>query len=946
MISRWLRSYKQSLTRRFMTMMVLGLSLLLLGAGFVLWSTIQILQQYATDTATMRDKQEVVSNIADYSTEIVLRARGYLVYLNDFERGEVWAEKEKLEASINNIRQFDLSEDEDNTMLAIEDFFENYFSEVLPGAFRLAEAGDYDELRKFITIGEDNPVNKLIKHARYLESNMRDAEALKNEMLIKSLSYQGLLFLGYVALILIISLFVARKVATDIGSPLRQLSDQAGGVAKGDRLELQLIIREDEIGQLSRSFNHMIFNIQNKEEELLAQNEELQAQQDELQAQQEELQKAIQLMGENEVYLEKRNQLVQSLANTLDKKVLLQSIIENIVNITNSDKGMIVMMNSNRDYAAFGISEAAAGRFIASVGDSVVQRVAETLRPHLVSRTSTAGEQGYHEHALVVSELYVPISNADQTMAACLIVTRVGNPFSKQDEYEIVGMAKQISLSFDKLNMFEESERQRQMMNDMLNTIHEGVQFLDMAGRTLQANAKMTELFGTLGDANEVSGLELADFIAIVERQVVNPRQLIQFVTQLTAGEEPPVRSMTYELHGEERRFIQIYYEPLYRERQRFGLLLVHRDITKEYEVDRMKSEFVSTVSHELRTPLASVLGFAELLLYRELKPERQKKYITTIHQEARRLTTLINDFLDLQRMESGKQVYDMKPTSLTELITETVSLLQLGETMHTLVWNPGDKQVIIFADADKLKQVMTNLVSNAIKYSPDGGEVRIMCQQDHEEVTIEIQDNGLGIPEDALSKLFTKFYRVDNSDRREIGGTGLGLAIVKEIVMRHNGDITVQSELGKGSTFVIKLPLHRSQDALQEPDAGELPLRHSPRVMVVENDHNLSVMLRDELQSSGFHVFLYTDGQHAIANMERIRPDVIVIDLMLETGCSGWDVIAALKTSPAMQNTPIIISSAFEEKEKAAGWGIREFLVKPYLPGKLSSTIQRLLQS
>ena len=182
------------------------------------------------------------------------------------------------------------------------------------------------------------------------------------------------------------------------------------------------------------------------------------------------------------------------------------------------------------------------------------------------------------------------------------------------------------------------------------------------------------------------------------------------------------------------------------------GTLLVHRDITKEYEVAQMKSEFVSTVSHELRTPLASVLGFTELLLTKELKPERKTKYLQTIYNEAKRLTALINDFLDIQRMESGKQTYEKKFIDISSILQNVIELQAVNTSLHNINLSIELEETIILGDRDKIEQVFTNLLSNAIKYSPNGGNIFIRIYGNNNMISIDIKDEGLGIPEDALS--------------------------------------------------------------------------------------------------------------------------------------------------------------------------------------------------
>ncbi|WJV31508.1 ATP-binding protein [Rossellomorea sp. AcN35-11] len=352
-----------------------------------------------------------------------------------------------------------------------------------------------------------------------------------------------------------------------------------------------------------------------------------------------------------------------------------------------------------------------------------------------------------------------------------------------------------------------------------------------------------------------------------------------------------------------------------------------------------MKSEFVSTVSHELRTPLSSVLGFTELMLTKELKPERTKKYLTTIYQEAKRLTSLINDFLDVQRMESGRQTFEKKYEDVTPIIQQVIDNQRVNAPNHSFNLARDTDYTIVLGDKDKLSQAFTNLISNAIKYSPDGGTITVLFREGEESIFIEVRDEGLGIPQDAIPNLFTKFYRVDNSDRRRIGGTGLGLTIVKEIIETHDGEISVSSEVGKGSVFTVRLPMVTLETFKEDEHCGD-----GMNIIVIEDDINLASLLKAELSDSGFKVQHTPSGPEALLRMEQEIPDAVVLDIMLEGSMSGWDVLEKMKADEALAHIPIIVSSALDEKEKGLTLGANDYLVKPYHPSRLSKTILHLL--
>jgi signal transduction histidine kinase len=224
-------------------------------------------------------------------------------------------------------------------------------------------------------------------------------------------------------------------------------------------------------------------------------------------------------------------------------------------------------------------------------------------------------------------------------------------------------------------------------------------------------------------------------------------------------------------------------------------------------ESERLKTELVSNVSHELRTPLASVLGFSDLMLKRDVDPDDRRRYLELIRSEAARLGTLLNDLLDLQRHELGALRLVRQPVDLNELLRVQVTLYSAQSELHDLSFEPANEPLVVDGDPDRLAQVIGNLLSNAIKYSPDGGSVEVSASPVADEAWVWVRDRGLGIPREHQDQIFTKFFRADAARTRGIGGTGLGLVLAQQILEAHGGDIGFESEEGHGSTFWIRLP-------------------------------------------------------------------------------------------------------------------------------------------
>ena len=240
------------------------------------------------------------------------------------------------------------------------------------------------------------------------------------------------------------------------------------------------------------------------------------------------------------------------------------------------------------------------------------------------------------------------------------------------------------------------------------------------------------------------------------------------------------------------------------------GIVMVLRDVSQQREIDRMKSDFISSVSHELRTPLTSIKAYAETMLYdRDMTEETRREFLQIIDEESNRLTNLINEILDISQMESGTIEIVRKPINITSVAKRATGSLEhlAGKKKVRLQTDIAEHLPELIGDENKIYSMITNLVNNAIKFTPENGTVTVSAQLCNNELSIKVADTGMGIPKDELSKIFGRFYRVHRPGK-QIQGTGLGLAIVKEIVIRHDGRIDVESEVDKGSIFTVYLPV------------------------------------------------------------------------------------------------------------------------------------------
>jgi signal transduction histidine kinase/DNA-binding response OmpR family regulator len=377
----------------------------------------------------------------------------------------------------------------------------------------------------------------------------------------------------------------------------------------------------------------------------------------------------------------------------------------------------------------------------------------------------------------------------------------------------------------------------------------------------------------------------------------------------------------------------------------------------KLQELDQMKDSFLSTVSHELRTPLTSIKSFSEILLNYDEDRETQKEFLNIIKEESDRLTRLINNFLDLSKIEAGRMQWETVELSLAEVIKTAINATQAlaAKTNLRVEANVSPDLPTIMGDKDRLVQVVTNLLSNAIKFTSEGGMIQLKAQilnksktkRDSGMVMVSVSDSGIGIAAEDYKSIFEKFKQVGDTLTDKPQGTGLGLPICKEIIEHYGGNIWVESELGKGSTFFFTLPVMKKTE-VKVPEAKKKPAKVVSKrvktILVVDNEAHIRRFLRHELTNRGYHVLEASGGREAIELARENHPNMITLDVLMPD-LSGFDVTAVLKNDPDTKDIPILIVSVTEDKGKAYQLGANDYVTKPFTIETLVDKINLLLQ-
>ena len=395
----------------------------------------------------------------------------------------------------------------------------------------------------------------------------------------------------------------------------------------------------------------------------------------------------------------------------------------------------------------------------------------------------------------------------------------------------------------------------------------------------------------------------------------------------------------------------------------------------KAEDANEAKSAFLSTVSHELRTPLTSVLGFAKIIRKRledkifpaitvdDQKIKRTMKQVSenlnVVVSEGERLTNLINDVLDLAKIESGRMEWNSKPIFLQDVINRAIASTsalfeEKGLTLKKIV--PEDLP-LINADEDKLIQVVINLLSNAVKFT-DKGKVSIEAYLDKGQILVEVQDTGIGIAAEDRHKIFERFRQAGDTLTDKPKGTGLGLPICREIIEHHGGIIWMKSEFGVGSSFFFSIPAMGEGVSNQPIQLDRIikslkkQIKHTalndiekvPMILVVDDDTPIRSLLRQELTEAGYQVEEAANGKAALDMVRQIKPDLIILDVMMPE-INGFDVAAVLKNDPATMSIPIIILSIVQDKERGFRIGVDRYLTKPINTEQLFHEVEELLE-
>jgi signal transduction histidine kinase/CheY-like chemotaxis protein len=366
------------------------------------------------------------------------------------------------------------------------------------------------------------------------------------------------------------------------------------------------------------------------------------------------------------------------------------------------------------------------------------------------------------------------------------------------------------------------------------------------------------------------------------------------------------------------------------------GVVWTIRDVSERARLERLKSEFVATASHELRSPLTSIKGFVELLARSKGLDEKQTEFVDVILLSTNRLVDLVNDLLDVARIEAGQFEIHPRPTDVVEAVREVTTLIgpRIADKSQELEVDLPRLLPLALADPARLRQIVTNLLTNAHLYTPPGGRIAVGLEAEEYSVVLRVEDTGRGMTAEEQEHIFDRFYR--GADGRTIPGTGLGLSVVKSLVDLHGGSITVESQPGEGSAFVVRVPRQPVEEG------GPLPREalRGRKVLVVDDEPEIAELIAVNLEPYEVQTTIAHSGAEALEHLRRDRFDAMTLDILMP-GMTGFEVLEEIRADPALSRTSVVFVSVYSGREALAGeWTVAKPIDAEQLTDALGSAV------
>ena len=656
------------------------------------------------------------------------------------------------------------------------------------------------------------------------------------------------------------------------------------------------------------------------------------------------------------------------ISESLDFGTVLQGVLESARSLTRARYGIMVLLDETgqvQDFLSSGMTSEEADQ-IWSLPDrwqlfSHLSSLSEPLRiPDLLGHARSVGLSEFSIPLPVgsrVSFLASPVLNLGERLGNLFLAAKVDEKeFTRSDEETLVMFASQAGMIISNARRYREEQRARNDLETLIDTSPVGVVVFDAkTGMPISLNREAARIVETLREQDQPAEqiLDVLTFVRGDGREV--SLKEFSMVELLSRGETIRAEEITFRVPDGRSVTTLLNATPIRSEVGEItSFVVTMQDMTPMQELERMRAEFLGMVSHELRTPLATIKGSTATLM--SSPPGMDPAVVTQFHriidQQVDHLQELIGDLLDVARVESGTLPIDPGPASIADVVDEARNRFLNSGARYNLTIDIPPSIPPVAADRVRMVQVLSNLLSNAARYSPEGSPIRVEATSDGLFVAVSVADEGRGVPSELIPHLFRSFSRFDGEERRgKVDGSGLGLAICRGIIEAHGGRIWAESEgLGTGARFTFTVPVLDQEELAAGAQRAAFPVQpqHQSadklRILAVDDDPQALRYIRDALVNAGCQPFLTGNPEDVLSLVEEEKPDLILLDLMFP----GVDGIELMKEILEWEDIPVIFLSAYGQEEvvaRAFDLGASDYVLKPFSPTELAARIRASLR-
>lgn len=652
---------------------------------------------------------------------------------------------------------------------------------------------------------------------------------------------------------------------------------------------------------------------------------------------------------------EEQRALLETMADLSSKRELsqlLQAVLERAVGLLGATAGELAVFDEDTEEmvvaANVHVSPSTVGMRL-RLGEGAMGHSAESGEPLTIDDyTKWSGRSHQYDTIEAHAAIAAPLRMGGRLVGAFNVWTTEQDKTFGADDLRLLNMfGPHAAVAIENARLYADVQRERQYLQELVHNSPVAIVTLDREHSIVSANPAFEKLYGY--DHAELVGQNLDELITTPETR----SEAVDYTTRAT---DETVRGV-----GRRRRLdgtmvdVEVLAVPVVVNGERVGMMGLYHDITELLAARReaesanaAKSRFLASMSHELRTPLNAILGYSEML-QEDAADSGQEAFIPDlrkIHQAGRHLLTLINDVLDLSKIEAGKmelnpETFEVPP--LVESVATTVETL-VAKNRNRLVVEVDDEVDELYADPTRVRQILLNLLSNAAKFT-DHGVITLSAGSSGGDMCFAVADTGIGMSEEQLGRLFQAFSQAEVTTAAKYGGTGLGLAISKRFCEMMGGSVSVESAPGEGTTFTVRLPLRGSPEAVSAQPVAGGPADASglPAVLVVDDDPAARDLFRKMLEKEPVRVLTAASGEEGIAIARAQQPAVIALDVVMPR-MNGWSVLSALKEDPETRNIPVVMTTMIDDRRLGLALGASEHLTKPIDRAHLTSVIERHL--